>query len=430
MTTPKLNVLIVGGGIAGPAFAYWLHRATPCTITILERFPAPRTSGQAVDIRGVSVDIVRKMGILPTIKSLNTSESGMQVIDVSGAVKASFPVSGDDKNQGPTSEYEIMRGDLARILLDISKDHAQYVYDESVKTIEESDNGKVHVEFTNAHLPPSDYDLVVAADGMLSRTRRAVFGRGPNNKDYLHHLGEYLAYFTIPSIPSDDSWSQWLSFGRGLLAFKRPDRDNNARIFLGVADKPTAERFKAFETAVHEGRDAQEALLRKEFAGAGWQMERFLGEMSKSDDFYFQIVAQTKIEHFTKGRIALLGDAGYCPSPISGMGTAAAITGAYVLAGEISKNPEDIKEALASYERVLRPFVDEVQWLIPGAPQLAVPQSDWAVKIFNTVMGLASSKPVQRLMGYVLPAAGKRGWQLPVYEKFEESPGIGDDEKV
>ena len=81
--------------------------------------------------------------------------------------------------------------------------------------------------------------------------------------------------------------------------------------------------------------------------------------MDNADDFYIQEIAQVMMESWTKGRITMLGDAGYCPSPISGMGTSVATVGAYVLAGELHRcvTPE---EALQAYKSLMRLFVAHV----------------------------------------------------------------------
>ncbi|KAE9993721.1 hypothetical protein EG327_003731 [Venturia inaequalis] len=112
--------------------------------------------------------------------------------------------------------------------------------------------------------------------------------------------------------------------------------------------------------------------------------------MDSDDDFTMQEIAQVKMDTWSKGRVALLGDAAFCPSPISGMGTTLAIVGAYILAGEIAKTPHDPEQAFGSYEKIMRPFVTKGQKLLPGAPQWVNPGSAFGIKILHSFLGFVS----------------------------------------
>ncbi|KAH8706132.1 hypothetical protein GQ44DRAFT_716323 [Phaeosphaeriaceae sp. PMI808] len=416
-----LNVLIVGSGIAGPCFAFWLHRFLPSTkITILERAPEPRFGGQAVDLRLASVPIVERMGLLPTVKEKTTTEMGMEFVYADGKTKASFPATGNPEQQSMTSEYEILRGDMARILYEATKemDGIKYVFDETITNIEKTSGGKVRVTFAT-HLEPASYDLVIGADGMMSRTRRYVFGHGPNNDYYLHRLGQYGAYFTIPRTDEDTQFAQWYNASNGRLILMRPDQYGTTRAYIAVTDKDLS-RFDKIDAIVNErGTEAQQKeWLEAEFKGVGWQSDRVIKGMNDCKDFYMQEIAQVVMPHWSKGHVALVGDAAYCPSPISGVGTGSAIVGAYVLAGELAKSPTDIPAALERYEATTRPFVSKVQKLIPGAPQVANPQTEWGISLFNHTMGILSHPLMRKMGGYVgkiAPAFSQSEWALPDY---------------
>jgi 2-polyprenyl-6-methoxyphenol hydroxylase-like FAD-dependent oxidoreductase len=282
---------------------------------------------------------------------------------------------------------------MAKILYDTTQemDNIEYVFDETIATIEQKPDGTVDVTFAN-HLQPTSYDLVVGADGMMSRTRRHVFGHGPKNDDYLYRLGQYSAFFTIPRTDEDTNFAQWYNASRGRLILKRPDQYGTTRIYMAVTDSNLA-RF-----------DEIDAMLKKR--GIEEQKEWL-----------------AKMPEWHRGHVALLGDAAYCPSPISGVGTGSAIVGAYVLAGELSKSPEDIPAALKRYDTVTRSFVDQVQRLIPGAPQVANPQTEWGIMLFNKTMGFISH-PVMRkfgsLVGRFVPAFGGTKWELPDYGSAAE----------
>ncbi|KAF2125185.1 FAD/NAD(P)-binding domain-containing protein [Dothidotthia symphoricarpi CBS 119687] len=419
-TSPNLSVLICGSGIAGPTLAFWLHRFLPSSrITILERSPVPRHGGQAVDLRSASVPIVQRMGIMDAIRAKTTTEQGVEFVYADGIRKASFGASGNVEQQSMTSEFEILRGDLAEILMVVTQDipEIEYVFDEMMISASEEPSGKITVKFQN-RLPTAQYDLVVGADGMMSRTRRSVFGHGPDDNDYLRRLGQYAALCTIPRTADDTDFAQWYNAAEGRLILLRPDQYGTTRAYIAVTDANLS-RFDEIDKLMREGgKQEQMKWFEEQFRGAGWQTDRVLEGMRKSEDYYMQEIAQVKMDSWVKGRVVLVGDAAFAPSPISGVGTGSAIVGAYVLAGELSKSPEDIPRALKQYEEIVRPYVDKVQRLVPGAPQVANPQTAWGVWAFNTAAGVASLPIVKRfggLLGSLLPAFGGTNWPLPDY---------------
>lgn len=216
-----------------------------------------------------------------------------------------------------------MRADLARIFYNATHElqGVEYVFDETIKDlVQDVQADRVHVTFTN-HLSPAYYDLVVGADGQISRTRRLAFGHGPNNDNYLRRLGEYMAFFTIPRVESDTRYAQWYSTTKGRLLVTRPSPYNDTRAFLGVVDWDL-KRFDEVDDALKKRDEARaKKWLEKEFEDAGGESKRCLQGMETAKDFYIQEIVQVKMgeEGFAKGRVALLGDAGYCPSPLSGM---------------------------------------------------------------------------------------------------------------
>ncbi|KAI1123680.1 hypothetical protein F5Y10DRAFT_46774 [Nemania abortiva] len=198
----SLNVLIVGGGVAGPAAAYWLSRIARANITLIERSPQMRATGQQLDLRVAGVDMMKKMGIEPAVRAVRVKEPGMQIVDTSGRTRAFFPAAehGSGK-QSITSEFEIMRGDLVKILYGLTekRSNVRHLYNTTIQTFTQDDesdpNGKVHVTFSDGR--KEDYDLVLAADGTGSRTRKIMLG--PDAPDPRHVTGGYIAYFSSTS---------------------------------------------------------------------------------------------------------------------------------------------------------------------------------------------------------------------------------------
>lgn len=369
-----LNVLISGAGIAGPVLAFWLSRAGIRT-TVIERATSLPTGGQQIDVRGAALEVVRRMGLEDTVRSRTTKEQGLAFIDKTGKTRASFGVD-TTSGRSFTSDIEILRGELAEIFFDETKESSEYIFGDHITEMTQRRDG---VEVNFAKGSSRTFDLVVAADGMRSKTRKLAFG----DQDYLKHLGMYTCYFTIPGKEGDGEWAKWYNAPGRRCILARPDMKGSLRTYLSVMSEVPA-RY-------HEiGVDGQKKLMREIFSDAGWESSRILDGMDSSKDFYMQEIAQVKMDKWSTGRVVMLGDAGYCPSPISGVGTSLALIGAYVLAGEIARHKQDYQKGFEEYESKMQKRVNKAQDLPPGAPALANPSSSWGISIMLGVLSIAS----------------------------------------
>ena len=411
------SVLISGASVAGPALGYWLARAG-CKITIVERAPSLRKTGQGIDIRDSARDVVRRMGIFQQIRDKSSHEEGIKVVDGNNRCFARFGVDESGKGNSMTSDVEILRGELAGILIDATKEDVSYVFGEMVESLEETEK-EVRVTFANG-TPSTAFDLVVAADGIGSKIRGMALGEAD-----FKELNGYVSYFSIPPGDTDTKWARlhWIKGGRVMVL--RPDNVGLTRVFLCVtAYDKSDERLARLGKAAKEGILAQKAVLQELFEDAGWEISRILKVLHESEDLYMQNVAQIRLNRWSSasGRVTAVGDAGYCPSPFTGMGTSLAFIGAYVLAGEISRQPNNIPAALESYEHVLRPYVEDIQRLPPGIPWIVNPQSRLGIWVLETFLWAFAMLYSTRLFAWMCKVAGYlpggKQFKLPDYEAF------------
>ncbi|MEV6910571.1 FAD-dependent monooxygenase [Amycolatopsis sp. NPDC051071] len=340
------KVLISGAGIAGTTLAYWLRRHGFAP-TVVERAPAPRTGGHAVDIRGSALGVVERMGLLGPLRELGTDMRGMSFVNGSG--KTLVKVTEHTLTGGLTDseDVEILRDDLTRVLSSAAQEGVEYVYGDWITGISQ-DSGEARVTF--AHGEARDFDFVVGADGQHSVVRSLVFGA---EKQFSHHMDTYLAVFTVPNFLKLDHW-QTFHLAPGTLAGVYSARGNSeARAMLGF-QSPELD-FDRHDL------EQQRKLLADRFLGQGWEVPRLLRETA-SRELYFDSMTQIRMDRFTEGRVALVGDAGYGPSPLSGQGTSLAIVGAYVLAGSLAVR-DDHRAAFGAYEEEMRSFVQQNQAL-------------------------------------------------------------------
>lgn len=380
---PRGRVLVSGASIAGPALAYWLHRFSFETV-IVERAPSLRTGGQNVDVRGAGREVARRMGVEDAIRAASTGEVGTRFVRADGRTIAAF-AAGTSDSDGATAELEVLRGDLARLLVDRTVDDTEYRYGDRITRIDQDDDG-VTVGFE--HGPDDRFDLVVAADGIGSSTRRLVFGDEPE----IRSLGLETTYGTIPRTASDDDWWRWYNAPGGRSITLRPDQHGTIRAAVSVVTDRRRERAGSDRGDL----DAVRRRLHAVFGDAGWEAERILDGFDHADDLYSEAIGQVHAPRWSDGRVVLVGDAAYCASPVSGMGTSLSLTGAYVLAGELAAHVHH-RDALRAYERIMRPYVTRAQRLPPGTPQLANPTSRLGVAAFGAAVRVAALPVVGRL---------------------------------
>jgi 2-polyprenyl-6-methoxyphenol hydroxylase-like FAD-dependent oxidoreductase len=376
-------VLICGAGIAGPALAYWLSQAG-FEVTIVERAPAPRSGGQAIDIRGAARDVVRRMGVLENIKAAGLNEHGFAFVDEHGAHQAALPVDFLG-GEGIVAELEILRGDLSRLLYERTRDLAEYRFDDSIESLVQDDDG-VHVAFHNGSSRRSD--LVIGADGVHSRTRALALDEDESR--WVAPLGGYTAYFTLPFSIETGNWFAMHNAPGGRLIGIRPGGPQAVQVMLSFLSPPRGYERQSAST--------QKELLAEVFAGVGWLAPRVLQEIRLARDFYFDLIAQVRMERFTCGRVALVGDAGYSPSPVTGQGTSLALVGAYVLAGELARSGGAYDVAFARYESVMRPYVNQCQKLPPSGLEGMLPRTRRAIWMRNLSMRMMTRWPVRSLV--------------------------------
>jgi len=286
--------------------------------------------------------------------------------------------------EGMVAEIEIMRGDFARILYKATRADAEYIFNDRISSVAEGEDG---MKVTFASGTVRTFDLVVGADDVHSSVRRMVFGP---ESDFVKHLGGYTAYFTVPDPGNLENWFLMHGAPGGLVAGIRPERGGTAKAMLSFTSPPLD----------YDRRDVltQQEVLRQKFTGVGWLVPQMLAAMPGAEDFYFDEFSQVHMGQWYRGRTVLLGDAGYCGSPLAGLGTAMALVGAYVLAGELSVTPDDHTAAFVRYQSEMGPYVKQCQTLPGGGVKGFAPNSALMIRLRNLSMGVMTRWPMRALI--------------------------------
>ncbi|WP_245713380.1 FAD-dependent monooxygenase [Nocardia rhamnosiphila] len=376
------NVLISGAGIAGPALAFWLKRYG-FTPTVVEKAPTLREGGQAIDVLGTATEVVRRMGLLERVQELGTGKRGTSYVDARGRVRAS--ISSETFNGvGANGDTEIQRGDLARVLYEATRD-VEYMFGDSITALTQDQDG-ARVSFE--HASPRTFDLVIGADGAHSHTCALAFGP---EAQFARHMGYYIGIYTVPNFLGLDHWE--LDYNTpGMIAGAYSARENTeAKAIFAWASDPID----------YDHRDAgqQKKIVADAFAGQGWQVPQLLAHLDDAPDFYFDAMTQIHMDTWHNGRVALVGDAGYCASPLSGQGADLSLVGAYSLAGELATAAGDHTIAFPAYEQQLRPMVDACQKFAEGTGAWYAPAGKVMIGFRNLNVRLLPYLPWRGLIG-------------------------------
>ncbi|EPR44476.1 monooxygenase FAD-binding protein [Desulfovibrio sp. X2] len=369
-----MRIVINGIGVAGPTLAYWLRRSGHEPL-LVEKAPGLRSGGYAIDFWGVGYDVAEKMGLTARIRELGYQMQEVRFVGRDGHTLGGFPV--DSLKRLMKGRYaQLRRSDLAAALYGALEGEVETIFNDSVTAIRDQ-GGSVLVEFARA--APREADLVVGADGLHSRVRELAFGP---EQDFEVRLGYHVAAFEAAGYrPRDDLVAVNRSIpGRQIT---RLSLGEDTTLFLLVL------RDEYLPARPLPGEQEQKAALSDAFAGAEWESPEILAAMHSAQDFYFDRVSQIRMEHWTRGRTALLGDAAACVSLLAGEGTGLAMAEAYVLAGELHRSPGDHAQAFARYEQRLKPFLKSKQ---AAAVRFA---SSFAPK---TALGITFRNQVSRLL--------------------------------
>ncbi|MFF3170978.1 FAD-dependent monooxygenase [Streptomyces sp. NPDC057900] len=352
-----MRILVSGAGIAGPVLAYWLTRHG-FSVTVVERAPTPRrTGGHAVDLFRPAMNISEKMGVLPRIEERATGTNRMTVYREGTRRSVRVDLS---KIFSATSDrhIEVMRDDLSEIYCDAARDDVEYIFGDSITAI--SPDGDVR--FENA--APRRFDLVVGADGLHSNVRRLTFGDEPR---FSTSIGASFGVLTLPNTSGlDGELSIHVGVGRTAGMYgARHLRD--ARVLFLFRSEP--------ELGHHHDVPRQKELLRSAFEGLHPDVDRWLDELDRTQAFYFDSITQVRMDNWSRGRVTLVGDAGYSPGPAVGGSTSLGVVGAYVLAAELARTDGDHERAFPAYERAMAEYVRGSRAAALSAAKTLIPNS-------------------------------------------------------
>ncbi|MGA8808441.1 MAG: FAD-binding domain [Thermoanaerobaculia bacterium] len=366
-----MRVLISGAGIAGPCLAYWLqrHGFEP---TIVERAPRLRTGGYIVDFWGAGFEVAARMGLVPQILEKGYHVKEVRQVDRRGKRISGFAVSVFDRIAAGRFT-SLPRGELAALIHEASGDRVETIFDDSITAVDEVGD-EVTVSFGRA--PSRVFDLVIGADGLHSQVRRLVFGE---DVCFERYLGLKVAAFTAAGYRPRDEIAFMMHTELGQQVGRFTMRGDRTMFIFVFADR---------SPEIPADLSEQKELLRRKFSGSGWECPSILRALDATDSLYIDRVSQIRMDRWTQGRVALVGDAAFCVSLLGGQGSALAMVAAYILAGELKRANGRHEEAFARYQERLATFIARKQKAAVRLAPFFAPRSHFGMFMRNQVMKL------------------------------------------
>jgi len=385
-TSQAPTVLISGAGVGGPTLAYWLAERG-FRPTVVERAAGLRTSGNPVDVRGPAAAVAERMGVMDRLREAATEVTAMNFVNRSGRTVGRVPMRA--LQQAGADEVEVTRTDLAKILYEASRDSAEFLFDDTITSLRQDDDG-VDVTFENA--APRRFDLVIGADGQHSMTRRLAFG--PESR-FVSHAGLYVATM---------QWDEQAGNQQDVMLHNTPGRLVSVHPVHGRSLAAFIFRSPAIEGFDHRDIAQHKRIVIDAYAGGGWRLPELLDRVRTAGDLWLDSVSKVRLDRWHNGRIALLGDAASSVS-LFGDGSTMAMAGAYTLAEELAATPADPQAAFARYETKHRVLVDPKQDSVGAAAALMVPQTHAGIAVRNMATRLwPVATGVSRLRDRLIPS--------------------------
>ena len=358
------QVLVSGASFAGLSAAYWLIKLG-YKVTVVEINDGLKRGGTAVDIKGPTIDVVKRMGLYEAIKAGRLNPKSSVFKDADDVTQASM---GGDGEAPPEDEFEIERDVLLKLLFDLVKDDAEFVFNTGITAMQETPNA-VAVTFANG--AQRSFDWVFGCDGIHSAVRRIWFG---HESEYVHFLGHYSSITIVDELLADRDTLQMFN-APGKAAILGTYKNKTDIVLMFASDKEIPYDYR--------NEKQQRGIIQEHFAGEGWRTPELLQKIAQSKSFYFDKLCQVRMPSWSKGRVVLVGDAGYCASPAAGMGGSLALHGAAALADSLAKHREDPAAAFEDYNRSFRSYIEGVQADAVGNLDMLVPRTAEAIEERN-----------------------------------------------
>jgi salicylate hydroxylase len=332
------KILIVGGGIGGLACALALIRRG-IDVEVYEAAAELREVGAGVQLAANGTKVLHALGLKSAIEATQSMAAGNAArLWNTGETWITFDLGEIAQERYGSTHIFMHRGDLHAALADaIRRERPDAIHLGCRFTSLTQDEAGVTVRFANGTTARGS--IAVGADGIRSPVRECLFG-----KDAPEFVGIVAWRGLVPmqALPPQISRTlavNWL--GPNGHALHYPVRSGEIMNIVAFAERRDWQVESWTEQGTHE------ELLR-DFAG--WHSD--LHEMLRRIEtpYKWALMMRSAMQHWSVGRVTLLGDACHPTLPFLGQGAVMALEDAWVLAACSARHRGDHAAAFAAYE--------------------------------------------------------------------------------
>ncbi len=375
-------VLIAGAGVAGLTLAYWLEK-NGHTAIIIEKSETIRTEGYMIDFTGTGWDVADRMGIIPEIRERAYPADNIVYKDKHDKIAAQISVKDLFAALDDGGNFAALnRRDLVLTLYEAVQDKVEICFGKTIESIRQ-DNNSVSVSFSDGS--QGEYDMLVGCDGIHSKTRQLVFG---DESQFTHHLGYQFAIFEIPPLKHDLKNAYQMHVQPDFQLGVYPTQPDKWLIFAA---------FKSDDNKLPAQAERVQAISEK-IEKIGWYVPEILDRLHEGDYVFQDNVTQIKMPQWSEGRVALIGDAAYCPTLVSGQGASMAMAGAYFLAEALAQN-DNPQQAFQMMDARLRPHIEKIQKSAQNFASTFIPKSRFRIAVTYLALRLSNISLFKGLIG-------------------------------
>jgi len=366
-TAQHKKVLISGASFAGLSTAYWMNKFG-YKVTIVEISKSLKKGGTPVNILENTIDIVKRMGLFDQIVSNKITMETLEFKDTDDVTQRLDFIQKNQESRGE-EEYKIERDVLLDLMNEAVKNDVEFTFGDTITSLTESGD---HIEVGFKNRPSESFDLVFGCDGIHSVVRKLWFGE---EKEFSHFLNAYFSITIVEKLLIPENATQMYSEpGKTIMLHAYNGKTDICLSYFSEQEVPYDYRNER----------QQRDMIAEQLKGMGWRTQELLKEVEETNTFYFDKLCQMKMPSWTKGRIALVGDAGYCASPAAGRGGSLAIDGASALADAFVKCDGAFESAFQEYNDSFRPFIEELQaGVVDFALDVIIPKTEEAIEKRN-----------------------------------------------
>lgn len=374
-TEPEVEVLIVGGGIAGLVLALELHDAG-IGCRVYEAVPRITAVGVGINLLPHATRVLHQLGLGDALGEVGVLTKESVFFNRFGQLIFQEPAGRHAGYENP--QYSIHRGDLQTVLLDAVRERLgpdAVVQDHRCVSVQQDDTG-VTVFFQSSaedeERPPVRARAVVACDGIHSAVRKQFH---PDEGEPQHSGINMWRGVTVgrPFLSGASMVrAGWLDQGK-LVAYPIRNLPGGDQLLNWVAETRTPRA---------QGRDWNREGRLEDFIGhfEDWHFDWLdVPAMMRASEtvLEYPMVDQDPLDRWTFGRVTLMGDAAHPMVPRGSNGAGQAILDARSLRRHLEAARDDPETALRAYEAERLPVTSQVVLTNRSTPPDVIIQEVW-----------------------------------------------------